>query len=131
MNLTTNRGRILVVDDDPVCLKCTAQVLEDAGFVTVLASDGEEALNCLAACRVDAVVSDVMMPRMNGFDLLEDIRGRFSSVPVILITASKHEKLQEAAALVCGATAVLEKPLDRKELMTAVTTALQRARVLH
>ena len=130
MNLTTNRGSILVVDDDPACLKCAAQVLEDAGFATVFASNGEEALSRLATRRVDVVVSDLVMPHMDGFELAANIQARFSTVPVILTTSSKRDDLQKFA-LSCGAMALLRKPLDRDELMTAVTTALQRTRVPH
>lgn len=116
--------RILVVDDDPISLKHAARILTNAGWATVLASSGEEAMNRLDTESFDAVVSDVIMPRMTGFELLENILIRFPGTPVILMTASKHDGMREAAR-VCGAADLLEKPLNAKTLMTAVESGLR------
>lgn len=111
--------RILVVDDDPFSLQRTARTLIKAGFEVVLASSGDAAMRHLAADRFDAVVSDVIMPHMSGFELLENVLIRFPGQPVILMTATRHDGMQEAA-LVCGAAALLEKPVDAPVLIAAL-----------
>jgi DNA-binding NtrC family response regulator len=122
MNYMTKR--ILVVDDDPLSLHRTARTLIQAGFETVLASSGDAAMRHLAADSFDAVVSDVIMPRMNGFELLENVLIRFPGLPVILMTATRREEMQEAA-LVCGATDLLEKPVDAAKLIAAVQSGFR------
>lgn len=117
--------RILVVDDEPLSLKHAARILTNAGCSTVTASSGEEAMNHLVADNFDPVVSDVIMPRMTGFELLEHILMRFPAVPVILMTASSHDGMREAA-LVCGATDLLEKPLNAKALIATVESGLRK-----
>lgn len=119
MKPETTFKSILVVDDDPFTLNYTARMLTNAGFIAVLAANGEEALRWLAADRFAAVVSDVVMPRMNGFELLEIIQSRFPGLPAVLVTASKRPGMREAA-LACGATTLLEKPVDRQELVAAL-----------
>lgn len=121
---TFDMKRILVVDDEPLSLNYAARILTRAGCATVLASSGEEAMNRLDTESFDAVVSDVIMPGMTGFELLENILVRFTGTPVILMTASKHAGMREAA-LVCGATDLLEKPLNVKTLMAAVESGLR------
>ena len=116
--------RILVVDDEPLSLNHAARILNNAGCSTILAASGEEAINHLEADNFAAVVSDVIMPRITGFELLEHILIRFPGIPVILMTASKHDGMREAA-LVCGATDLLEKPLSAKTLIAAVELGLQ------
>ncbi len=117
--------RILVVDDDPLSLLYTARTLSQAGFEAVLASSGDAAMRHLAADRFDVVLSDVIMPRMSGFELLEDVLIHFPGLPVILMTATKHDGMQEAA-LVCGAAGLFEKPVDANQLIAAVELRLGR-----
>lgn len=119
MRSVNTTKRLLVVDDDPLSLLYTARTLSQAGFEAVLASSGEAAMRNLAADNFDAVVSDVIMPRMSGFELLENVLIRFPGLPVILMTATKHDGMQEAA-LVCGAAELFEKPVDANQLIAAV-----------
>ena len=118
-----NFKNILVVDDDPITLTFTARALTSAGFTTVLAANGEKVLSWLATNCFDAVVSDVIMRRMTGFELLENVQVRFPGLPVILLTVSKREGMCEAA-IVCWAATLFGKPVCREELVSVLTLAL-------
>jgi CheY-like chemotaxis protein len=126
MNSKVNTGKILIVDDEPLNLKLVARTLVNAGYATTLASSGEEAMDCLAAEQFDAVVSDVLLPRMSGFELLQSLHVRFPHLPVILMTALAQADMREAA-LAWGATAFFEKPVKREELIAALRAAMRQA----
>ena len=119
MSLTKSRPRVLLVDDDPVNLFALTRTLRMAGFATVSAANGETALKLIDAERFDAVVTDVRMPRMDGLELLQNIRARFPSLPVILMTGAIEDDIRQAAST-WGATALFEKPVDRTDLILAI-----------
>ena len=127
----TTSATILVVDDDPRNLRLMESILKSSGYPVLGARDGEEALATLARERVDAVLLDVMMPGMNGFEVCSRIRGRYETrlLPVIMVTAlnSLEEKVQ---ALETGADDFLSKPVNRVELLAKLRTIL-RAKALH
>ena len=117
--------RILVVDDDSATAELVARLLVQQGFRTGLASDGEEAMNRLAEELFDAVVSDVEMPGMSGFELLQNIRVRYPRLPVILMTSFFEDEKREAA-LAWSAAALLQKPFAGEQLAVALGAALPR-----
>lgn len=119
MSLKKSRDRILLVDDDPVNLFVLTRSLRVAGFSTVSAANGEAALNLIEAEEFDAVVTDVRMPRMDGIELLQNIRACFPSLPVILMTGLVEDDIREAASA-WGATALFQKPVDRTDLILAI-----------
>ena len=127
----TTSATILVVDDDPRNLRLMESILKSSGYPVLSARDGEEALGTLARERVDAVLLDVMMPGMSGFEVCGRIRGRYETrlLPVIMVTAlnSLEEKVQ---ALEIGADDFLSKPVNRVELLAKLRTIL-RAKALH
>lgn len=108
--MNTEAKTILVVDDNPITARCVGNLIPRIGFDAVLAFHGEEALNHLADAQFVAVISDVDMPGMNGFELLQNIRLYHSELPVVLITASCNAAWREAARA-SGAWALLEKPV--------------------
>ena len=117
------RGRALIVDDEPNMRRVLAALLKKHGFASIDAADGEAALELLAENEVDVVVSDLKMPRMNGLELLEEARRRFSDVPLILITA--HGTVGSAVeALKQGALDYLTKPFDPDEIGQVLEKAL-------
>jgi PAS domain S-box-containing protein len=79
---------ILAVDDEPAALELTQQILQSAGFECLLASNGRQALDCLAGRIPAAIVVDLMMPDMNGFELIFRLKGdpRYSRIPVLVLT---------------------------------------------
>jgi EAL domain-containing protein (putative c-di-GMP-specific phosphodiesterase class I) len=118
--------RILLADDEPAILRAYGRVLERAGFSVVTASDGEQAAAVLREGQLDAIVSDIMMPRMNGVQLLAAVRELDLDVPVILMTGGATLELA-AEAVHFGASHLLLKPLPPNQLVETV----QRAVALH
>lgn len=125
MNSEMKVGEILVVDDDAMNRQVVALTLEHAGFATTPASDGEEALELILTAHFDAVVTDIDMPRMNGLELLQNIRSRFPWLPVIVTTGLADDEVIDAA-LADGAVAVFQKPVGRDDLIAAVALGLRR-----
>jgi len=118
--------RILVVDDDPICARIVAHWLAGEGFESDDVSNGAEALNRLAERNYDAVVSDVQMPVVNGFELLQHVHKRFPHLPVILMTAFCEEGMCQAAEA-WGAATLLQKPLAREEVLSALSALIHRS----
>lgn len=113
----TQRFPVLLVDDSLSVRKVVAQMLRKAGHQVVTAADGQEALELLEQQPFQAVVTDLEMPRMSGFELLEEVRRRpnLAHLPIAVLTtraSSKHRDL----AVELGANAYLTKPADEIEL---------------
>ena len=87
MNSRTETANILVVDNDPLNLELVAGTLARAGFIATLAASGEEAMDRMNTEQFDAVVIDAETQPTSGIELLEQVRARFPSLPVILMTA--------------------------------------------
>lgn len=121
--------RVLVADDDLVQRKLVAFRMQRVGFEVVLAADGVEALEHVRRVKPDAVVSDVLMPRMDGFGLCMNLRSdeRLASVPVILTTSSYVEASDRALALRVGASALVLRTPELTEVMETLRAALGRA----
>lgn len=101
-------ARVLVVEDSPTQASDLRFLLEDAGFRVDLAVDGVEALELLDAGLPDLIVTDMLMPRMDGLELLEAVKRKFPSVPVVIITAHGSEEIA-ARALRSGAASYVPK----------------------
>ena len=123
MNSSTKPAKVLVVDEDPLNLELTARALASAGFVIRMAANGEEAVTWIGMEQFAAVVTDVRMPRMDGLELLRNIRGRLPWLPVVIMTGSVENDIR-ATASAWGAAAVFEKPVRRGELIAAIKVAL-------
>src|ERR1035438_5679335 len=88
-------GRILIVDDDDRQRSALAAILSDGDFDTQMAADGQEALEKLTAFHADVIVADLVMPRMDGFELLRHLKERGDHTPAIEIgRASCRERVQ-------------------------------------
>jgi DNA-binding response OmpR family regulator len=118
--------KVLVVDDDPSVRKLLNQTLEMEGYSVATAADGEEALEELPASKPDVVVLDVMMPKLNGLDVLDRIRRNpeTSTLPVILLTAkSSKEDVWEGWQR--GVDYYMTKPFDVEELLRFIEYVLE------
>ena len=116
---------ILVVDDEPDLLNAVRLYLEDEGYQVLTATNGEEALEKVRTRLPDLVVLDVMMPEMNGFEALQEIR-RVSHVPVIMLTV-KGEEGDKVRGLSLGADDYVTKPFSQRELLSRIQAVLRRA----
>jgi two-component system chemotaxis sensor kinase CheA len=120
------RKRLLVVDDSATIRTLEKSILEAAGYDVIVASDGQEAWHLLLEVGADLVVSDVEMPRMDGFALTETIRSspRFRTLPVILVTAMESDA-DKARGLAVGATAYRPKSaFDQTDLLATIEQIL-------
>jgi chemosensory pili system protein ChpA (sensor histidine kinase/response regulator) len=121
----------MVVDDSLTVRKITSRLLMREGYQVVLAKDGVDALEQLIEVMPDVILSDIEMPRMDGFDLVRNIRAdeRLRSLPVIMITSRTADKHRNYA-LEIGANHYLGKPYDEVELLDLVA-GYTRARRQH
>jgi two-component system, OmpR family, response regulator len=118
---------ILVVDDDPHIRKLIKLYLENSQFTVVEAKDGREALDYVAHTKVDLMIVDVMMPRVDGIELTEDIRG-YLDIPILMVTA-KGESIDKVKGFQAGTDDYLVKPFDPVELVLRVKSLLKRYNV--
>ncbi|KXB29569.1 hybrid sensor histidine kinase/response regulator [Dechloromonas denitrificans] len=119
---------VLVVDDSLTVRKITSRLLNREGYQVVLAKDGVDALEQLIDVMPDVILSDIEMPRMDGFDLLRNIRAdeRLRQLPVIMITSRTADKHRNYA-LEIGANHYLGKPYDEEELLGLVAGYCKKA----
>jgi DNA-binding response OmpR family regulator len=120
---------VLVIDDDPVILELLRVNFEIEGFDVICASDGEEGLKRAQTDRPDAVISDIMMPRRDGLQLLADLKADPSTedLPVILLSA-KAQKNEVQQGLDMGADDYITKPFDPLELIDRLNAVMTRPR---
>ena len=123
--LSTTAPRILLVDDELSVQKLLAYPLRKEGYDVIPALDGREALERLREDNFDLVVLDVMLPRMDGFDVCRAIRSR-STVPIIMLTA-KTEETDKVLGLELGADDYITKPFSVREFRSRVKAVLRRA----
>jgi two-component system response regulator CpxR len=116
---------ILIADDDTELCELLRQYLGQEGFDVRLAHDGEQALVEARRPKLDAMVLDIMMPLMNGIDVLRSLR-RESDLPVIMLTA-RGEDLDRIIGLELGADDYLAKPANPRELLARIRAVLRRA----
>jgi DNA-binding response OmpR family regulator len=123
--LSAAAPRILLVDDELSVQKLLAYPLRKEGYDVIPALDGREALERLRDDNFDLVVLDVMLPRMDGFDVCRAIRSR-STVPIIMLTA-KTEETDKVLGLELGADDYITKPFSVREFRSRVKAVLRRA----
>lgn len=118
---------ILIVDDDPHIRELVKVLLEKEAFDVYEAENGEEALNKLAQLKVDLVILDIMMPKMNGWQLCRELR-EYYDFPVFMLTA-KGETEQKIKGFRLGTDDYLVKPFEPMELVMRVKALLKRYQI--
>ncbi|MCU7796980.1 MAG: response regulator [Candidatus Thiodiazotropha sp. (ex Semelilucina semeliformis)] len=116
---------ILVVDDEPNIVLSLEFLLKKEGYQVRTASNGEEALNVLKETKTDLVLLDVMMPRMDGYDVCQAVRAdpKLSSVRIIMLTARGRD-IERDKGLALGADDYVTKPFATRELVDKVKSFL-------
>lgn len=117
--------RLLVVDDDDEIRELLEFDLSHSGYIIDTASDGLDGLNKAVTNNYDLVLLDVMMPKMNGFDVCKNLRKAKSDIPVLLLTA-KGTIGDKTQGFDCGADDYLVKPFDIQEVLLRVKALLRR-----
>jgi two-component system response regulator MtrA len=124
-NDPTAGQRILLVEDDPSIREITAIGLGAAGFAVETAEDGVIALERFRAEAFDLVLLDLMLPRLDGYEVARQIR-RTSTIPIVMLTA-RSEAIDVVVGLEAGADDYVRKPFELPELVARVRAALRRA----
>ena len=117
-------GTILIIDDDENIADIIKIYLESSGYSTRLCYDGKEAMDTFIECKPDLVLLDVMLPHIDGIDVLKAIRKEYET-PVIMLTA-KGETFDKVLGLELGADDYIVKPFEAKELIARVKAVLRR-----
>jgi two-component system, NarL family, nitrate/nitrite response regulator NarL len=117
----TSRAPVLVVDDDRGFRRFASTVLERAGYATIEAASGEEAVKAAQRKRPALVLLDVKLPGVHGYEICRELKETFGQdLPVFLISGVRTEAYDRAAGLLIGADESLAKPVDPNELLARV-----------
>ena len=119
---STNSPVILIADDDRDILSIIETILQEDGYQTLTASDGEQAVMLVQTHAVQLLILDIMMPKMNGLQAATQIR-RLTNAPILMLSA-KGEQSDRVIGLNMGADDYLVKPFFRDELLARVVTGL-------
>lgn len=122
-------GSLLLVDDDVLVRRVVRTFLERAGYCVTEATNGVEGLELFEAERPALVLTDILMPRMNGFEMMVEMRQRRRDVAVIAMTGSAYQGDADSMLLLArdlGAIRTFRKPLDMTRLLEAVGELMPR-----
>ncbi len=120
--------RILVAEDDEKLNKLVCRSLSDGGYEAVGCRDGAEAIAAMDGGRFDMIVSDIMMPRTDGFELAETVRAADRNIPILLMTA-RDDMAAKQKGYRLGIDDYIVKPFDMDELLLRVGALMRRAKV--
>ena len=118
------RPRILVVDDEPGIIRALQTSLEANGFETLAATNGSEALEAIDEELPDLLILDIIMPKMDGFEVCRRVR-QLSEIPIIMLSARKSEE-DKVRCLNLGSDDYISKPFNMNELVARVKAVLRR-----
>lgn len=120
---------ILVAEDDKNLRRLMEKYLLRAGYEVFCATDGKEALELLDRVHIDLIVSDIMMPNLDGYQLTEELRQSDSNIPIIMVTA-KETMEDKKKGFTAGADDYMVKPIDLEELQLRVAALLRRSKIV-
>jgi len=124
MPLNQVQHAILIVEDDPNTASLVATYLQREGFTTLIARDGQQALQLAERKKPGFIILDVMLPRLEGWDVCRELR-KFSEVPILFLTA-REEEIDRILGLSLGADDYVVKPFSPRELVERVKAILRR-----
>jgi DNA-binding response OmpR family regulator len=118
---------VLIIEDDPTMLRGLKDNFEFKGFTVQTASDGEKGLDTALALKPDLIILDIMLPKVNGYEICRVIRGEGYDMPIIMLTA-KGQESDIILGLNIGADDYMTKPFSIKELLARANAFLRRRR---
>ncbi|MTI96268.1 MAG: response regulator transcription factor [Firmicutes bacterium] len=119
---------LLIVEDDKNLQKLMAAVLKRNGYHVLTCKDGREALDILDSQHVDLLISDIMMPHMDGYQLTDELRKAQCELPILMVTA--RETLEDKKrGFLAGTDDYMVKPIDMDEMLLRVSALLRRAKI--
>jgi two-component system, LuxR family, response regulator TtrR len=122
-------GGILLVDDDDSFRSFVSELLESIGYKTTHFASGSDVLPAVAENRPAAILLDVQLPGLNGYEVCRELRNRYGdSIAIVFISGERTEALDRAGGLLIGADDYLTKPVDPAELIARVTRLVERPR---
>lgn len=121
---------ILVVEDDRELREMFCMVLTDHGYTPLQAGSGEEALSVIADHYIDLMISDVMMPNMDGYELARELRSAGYTLPILMITA-KGQQTDKREGFLAGTDDYMVKPVDVNEMLWRVSALLRRVQSIN
>ena len=122
--------KILIAEDDRELLQLFSHVLEKNGYGVRGVSDGQEALDAVHSDYFDLIISDIMMPRVDGYELVSRLRAEGSQIPVLMITA-KDAFDDMRQGFQSGTDDYMVKPVNVNEMVLRVSALLRRAQMVH
>lgn len=117
--------RILIVEDEIRLAEVLGEIMKENKYVVDIVNDGEEGYDYAASGIYDVIILDVMLPNMNGFDIVLKLRNNKVKTPIIMLTA-KDEIGDKVRGLDCGADDYLTKPFSKEELLARVRALSRR-----
>ena len=120
--------RILAVDDDKNTRRLIHAVLEKDGYTVTDAENGEDALKILEQEHIDLIVLDIMMPKINGYELTEMLRDMGNEIPILMVSAKQLPADRHKGFLV-GTDDYITKPIDEREMLLRINALLRRAKI--
>lgn len=126
--MSNNDATILLVDDEELLRAGVQEMLELQGFMVVTAANGEQALACLSEKHIDLIITDLVMPKMDGIDFVQLLRKSWPDIPVIVVSGSTRNIMQRYGIdtiQVPGADASLSKPFKGVDLVAQVKELLE------
>jgi DNA-binding response OmpR family regulator len=120
-------GRILIVDDEPVLLRGLSDTFESKGYEVVTAADGQSGLELAVEASPDLILLDIMLPRVNGYEVCRALRERGLDVPILMLTARGQEE-DVVLGLNLGADDYITKPFRVRELVARANAFMRRSR---
>jgi DNA-binding response OmpR family regulator len=126
--MSNTPATILLVDDEELLRAGVQEMLEMAGYAVITAPNGQQAMACLSDHRIDLVITDLVMPKMDGVDFVQQLRKVRPDVPVIVVSGSTRNIMQRYgidSIQVPGADASLSKPFKGKDLISQIQELLE------
>lgn len=121
---------IMVVEDDNNTRKLMEAVLSQNGYEVILAKDGIDALEKMENHHVDLIVLDVMMPRMDGYELSDTLRKGNCNLPILMVTA-KETPADKKKGFIVGTDDYMVKPVDEEEMLLRIAALLRRSKIVN